>query len=448
MAKSAKLNWTKKLKSNDFNNFFGLEPHVAATKRVTGKLIDAGEQIYDPRGLDNYAIDYTCVDAYKFKLKNTVIEDHDKNYFDVVVNGYMRKGEYVLDVFIDNLTYNFWVYIGEIKPDTRTGSTNGRIKLNINEAVFQTKSNEDEGYSELRECLTTIIGSAFLITCDLNRYDVKLVEDLSKTIQISKYPLSERANYSNYTLDFSKRNELPELFIPYNGPLTWIKQVSGLKEMDYTQLIEYKYEGSKVNVEPEMFDELPFNNFMLRLTDVDDPENEVVGYIRYYNGDLEYLLYKHETIFNICNFKFNSLKIGTPPTIVLSNSDVHGNAQREILGGVDVEENINLAINAFVEFMYKFVRLMPYAVNASTCYTEHVSTVVQNTSVYKIVVLGKDTKRISTSGHKGGTHASPREHTRIGHKRQYKSGKTVFVKESVVNEGAHGKVHKTYVVNQ
>jgi hypothetical protein len=46
----------------------------------------------------------------------------------------------------------------------------------------------------------------------------------------------------------------------------------------------------------------------------------------------------------------------------------------------------------------------------------------------------------------GGTHASPREHTRRGHVRVYSTGKTVWVSASLVNKGAPGKIHKTYEV--
>ena len=45
----------------------------------------------------------------------------------------------------------------------------------------------------------------------------------------------------------------------------------------------------------------------------------------------------------------------------------------------------------------------------------------------------------------GGTHASPKEHIRMGHKRTYSSGKEVWVKETIVNEGSpRGKVNKDY----
>lgn len=45
----------------------------------------------------------------------------------------------------------------------------------------------------------------------------------------------------------------------------------------------------------------------------------------------------------------------------------------------------------------------------------------------------------------GGTHASPKEHVRMGHKRTYASGKEVWVKETIVNEGSpRGKVDKDY----
>ena len=46
-----------------------------------------------------------------------------------------------------------------------------------------------------------------------------------------------------------------------------------------------------------------------------------------------------------------------------------------------------------------------------------------------------------------GTHASPREHLRRGHVRRYKSGKTVWVNDTVVNAGVGGVIKKDYSVS-
>ena len=45
----------------------------------------------------------------------------------------------------------------------------------------------------------------------------------------------------------------------------------------------------------------------------------------------------------------------------------------------------------------------------------------------------------------GGTHASPREHIRMGHYRTLASGKTIFIRETVVNRNSPvGKINKEY----
>ena len=52
-----------------------------------------------------------------------------------------------------------------------------------------------------------------------------------------------------------------------------------------------------------------------------------------------------------------------------------------------------------------------------------------------------------TKPHQGGSHESPCEHRRRGHERVLKSGKTCWVKGSIVNEGSKtGKVEKDYAM--
>lgn len=65
----------------------------------------------------------------------------------------------------------------------------------------------------------------------------------------------------------------------------------------------------------------------------------------------------------------------------------------------------------------------------------------RDTYVEYVVDLSKPYTQSGVSG--GGSHASPREHVRRGHYRT-RNGKRYFVRSTVVNEGAIGKVEKSY----
>ena len=80
-------------------------------------------------------------------------------------------------------------------------------------------------------------------------------------------------------------------------------------------------------------------------------------------------------------------------------------------------------------------------------YSETARTKKQSTSgdsTDKLVPVAK-TKYIYThpSTAKHGTHCSPREHIRKGHYRHYKSGKVVFIAESIINKGHDKTLYKT-----
>ena len=63
----------------------------------------------------------------------------------------------------------------------------------------------------------------------------------------------------------------------------------------------------------------------------------------------------------------------------------------------------------------------------------------------KTLVLKTPVTR-TVSEYKGGTHASPRQHTRRGHYRHYKSGKIAWVRDCIVGSLEKGFVHKDYRV--
>lgn len=259
------------------------------------------------------------------------------------------------------------------------------------------------------------------ISLNLVGSEYVLENDLTKTLVLRDIPYLVRHTYNNYR------------HVPLSD--------SG----NLSSIIEYTYEGSIVNLEREMLEELPFTNFYLKIKFTDS--NILPIWTMFDNGKLHAIvaLNDRSSKFSIGYIDLNNLKIGSPIGVNINMvNEFRSNDGYDIQ---DVAYMLNVIAKSFLEFMYKFIRLIPYSENVSKSHNEHVTHVVNNTSIHKIIVLNPDSKKRSTQGHKGGRHASPREHERIGHKRYYKSGKVTFVKSTIVNEGCIGKVKKTYVVN-
>lgn len=64
---------------------------------------------------------------------------------------------------------------------------------------------------------------------------------------------------------------------------------------------------------------------------------------------------------------------------------------------------------------------------------------------YKKLVLNPEQPRV-VHPHQGGTHASPRMHTRRGHNRKLKSGKTIWINDCTVGKSSAGVIEKDYLV--
>lgn len=332
--------------------------------------------------------------------------------------------------------------------------------------INRYKNFEGENGDQLKNTIEWITSTAPIIAGRLAKYEVEEMADLSKSIAMRKISYQLRSTYNVFELSdkYSAQYKIDQLLLSadntaidediptvfnqdydvYTGPYKFIVGGIGFTELSEAKLIKYKYEGSNIDLLPDMLDELPFKNFILQCSSVDDVESDApVTYLHCVNNVINVMANTNTygVYINLATIDLNTWAIGTP--LRVSNKHINGTQAKDWEDGMC--ESINEWINAYTEFMLKFTRLMPYSENVNNNSHEiHTTNVVNNTSVYKIVVLNPDQKKRSSSGHKGGTHASPREHTRIAHKRTYKSGKIVYFPEVVVNEGHLGKVHKEY----
>ena len=287
-------------------------------------------------------------------------------------------------------------------------------KISYKDAGYASLSNRPDISEPRKEMAYKIMGAVFTLL----DYDYALRDNVTKISSIAK--LRNKSSYNNYVV--TNRN---------------IEQPS-----EIINTIEYKYEGSNINLEQTMLEELPFHKFYLKISFMDDTPRPI--WVMFDHGKIHAIMSLNErsTKFDIGHVDLNEAKIGSP--INVNVNKVKGFRGKDGFDIQDVAYMLNVCCKAFLEFMYKFNRLMPYSENVSNSFTEHVAHTVNNTSVHKIVILDPESKKRSTQGHKGGKHASPREHVRIGHKRVYKSGIEIWVDETTVNEGKQGKVTKTY----
>ena len=236
-------------------------------------------------------------------------------------------------------------------------------------------------------------------------------------------------------------------FEAYTGPYKFIKGTLNCDQISDAKLIKYTFENTAKPFEQIMVEEIPFSNFLLELN-VADGSTTRPTYLHYLNGFLRVLaVAKEEGMFvNMADIDLNNWKVGVSLTINPTDVNIYPDLFKSDDEWIKkFTASLNYWIGGFTEFMYKFNRLMPYIEQPASVQKEiHVAQVVNNISVYKIVQLG-DVRKTSTQGRSGGAHASPREHTRIGHKRVYKrTGKEIWIDETTVNEGVKAKIHKEY----
>lgn len=438
MTKSLKPSFMKNVKSKESTVDFSNDNKKQVFKDVKDSLfVDCGKTIYDPEDYEpsfSFSTAEKLVFVFNANLKEA---DGNKSVSRCAVNIIKTSETYAeLDVF----EYTNATYMGKIK--LRYGK-----EAQVIPAVNSTASNNFVKF------VFSAISQIFRVLCEVMLYKCKTIEDIELPYSINKLPQIERQTY----MDWYLTDELRDLestydfnYTVYNGPYkSMFSEYHGFYDLDDAKLINYNYQASDTPFELVMTEEIPFKNFILNLND--EFGDQIKMFLHYnggklFIGDRDYVA---KTANAIACLDLNKWHIGSHLFITnknLINVDFNYGKDKEKMDSVVVR--INKMINAFTEFMLKFSRLMPYSENVNNASLEiHTANVVNNTSVYKIVILGGDKKKRSTSGHKGGTHASPREHLRIGHKRTCKSGKITYVKETTINEGHIGKVHKEYDTN-
>lgn len=451
--KSNKLVFMKQIKTAVELDLFKPELKKEAIVKLKPSIfVNCGDVVYDANKLPN---DFTfdCAEKVAF---NFIMVDHNESasyptmevVVNVVTNNEVRAD---LDIFVTNIAGKAWTYIGKANL-TRDG------KSVVKPAV---ENSADEPFAQK---LFVYISNAIHCVNEIMKYECVLETDLSNTVAIRKMHIYDRDLYNNFILstdtrpvphkselatenETTKQETIDNQYEKYTGPYNFIVGSLGFDNLSDATLIRYKYEGSNTTLLPEMLTELPFSNFILQCTSVDDVEDDApITYLHCINNKINVMAKTNAfgVFVNLATIDLNEWAIGS--SIFVSTKHINGTNEPEWEEEMCI--HINEWINVYTEFMLKFTRLMPYSENVNNNSLEiHTANVVNNTSVYKIVILGGDKKKRSTSGHKGGTHASPREHLRIGHKRTCKSGKITYVKESTINEGHVGKVHKEYDTN-
>ena len=434
MTKSLKPAFMKNVKIKESHSDF----YNANKKQVINDIkdsifVDCGETVYEPDQCEPMFLFDTGAKIAMVFNANIAAADGVKDVSKCVVN-IIKNTETSAE--LDIFTYMPSVYLGKIKI------ASGR-QASIIPAVSNTAS------KTFMEFVGSTISQIFNVLCTVMSYKCEAIDDIELPFSISKLPTSERITYMDWRLTTELReyssNSHPGYY-KYNGPYKFIKLTHGFDDIDDAKLINYEYEMSTTPFQFEMLEEVPFKNFILRLYKDGTPMGTVIQYKDgilhiggMYSGDRKDT---EGAIVCMAKLDLNEWHPNTPLFICnksLLHSDIINDGEQWAVA------EINQCINAWTEFMYKFMRLAPYSENVNNESLEiHTTRVVNNTSIYKIVVLGNDKRKRSTSGHKGGTHASPREHTRIAHKRTYKSGKVVYFPEVIVNEGHKGKVYKEY----
>ena len=405
MPASIKLNFLKnELKRRDpkVSKTMLKEAREAVEKSI---FIDVDQSVDDlvpasmsfmKKDIRNIAYSYTMAlpdETDTYKVIAVLNKEHDK----LIMHIYLRVSKFK-DMF---------PLLGRFVVDSD-------YSVNYKDAGYLATSDHVKIAEARKEMAHKVLNTVFALL----DYDYALRDNLTRLSTIAK--LRNKDSYNNYVLTTRAITE----------------------DVKIINTIEYMYEGSKLNLEPAMLEELPFHNFYLKIGFNDDAIQPI--WTMFDHGKLHAIMCLNErsSKFSIGYVDINDAKFGSPINVNINKvKDFRGKEGFDIQ---DVAHMLNVCCRAFIEFMYKFNRLVPYSENVSKSFTEHVVHVVNNTSVHKIVILNPESKKRSTQGHRGGRHASPREHVRIGHKRVYKSGKEIWVDEITVNEGKQGKITKTY----
>lgn len=151
------------------------------------------------------------------------------------------------------------------------------------------------------------------------------------------------------------------------------------------------------------------------------------------------------TNFNLINIADNNVMVAGASKQWLENYQDDGElSANERRGVVVIKETIHAI--SILKNILKFEPIKTEGVMTSSEKRHVVSSMKDKYHEYTLDLSKPNRKRFYKS-HQGGSHNSPCEHKRRGHLRTYKSGKTVRVRGTTVNEGsASGVIEKDYAL--
>lgn len=151
------------------------------------------------------------------------------------------------------------------------------------------------------------------------------------------------------------------------------------------------------------------------------------------------------TNFNLLNVADNNVMVAGASKQWLDNYQDDGKmTAKEKRGVVVVKETIHAI--SILKNILKFEQVKTEGVMTSS-EKRHVPSGFMDKYHEYTLDLSKPNRKRFYKSHQGGSHNSPREHKRRGHLRTYKSGKTVLVSGSTVNEGSvSGVIEKDYAL--
>lgn len=195
---------------------------------------------------------------------------------------------------------------------------------------------------------------------------------------------------------------------------------------------------------PWMLDHIPFNDIMF-LADVVTVNDETGEETKECNGYLFRVVRKSESTVRVFQYMQSNMKdyvlvlvvdVQYKPILVTTY------IFKPTIGSVELNNTVLPILFKAIALLVNYTPTIHHSAPISSSFRKKVKPC--DVERYIVYTLDKTKPKQYKSVHKGGTHASPVEHERIGHWRTYKSGKKVFVAAVTVNKGKGGRVEKDY----
>lgn len=218
--------------------------------------------------------------------------------------------------------------------------------------------------------------------------------------------------------------------------------------------VKYFEDRPMVEVTPQLFNNMPYAEMSVFSTSCLQPGLQ--GHIlNYKDGVLSLYVYGNASMYHICDIKtsaiVNQVNIDTGHSFRIKNYTLTEAANR-IFNGQHVEplkQTVYHMVGNFLALLIDYGNMVIDNNTFDVSNVDHyelanIPMTREDDSVH--VIKLNYPRKYGRIMWQGGTHASPREHTRRGHWRRYKSGKTIWIEDNVINAGTTGKVEKVYEI--